>query len=190
MPDRITPAIQDYLKAIHGLGGAENVVSPADIATRLEVKGPSVTGMLSRFRGRGPDRIRNRPRRQLDRGGHRPSTARDPSASTARIIPHASLRPRLERSRRRSRRAGTRHFSPSGGSTRGASGRTSRGPARPPHPQLNAPSKNAISSNSTSFDSRASVSSFAKCKWQDDNPASVCAAGRLWAYYPGLPSCS
>jgi DtxR family Mn-dependent transcriptional regulator len=49
MPDQITPAIQDYLKAIHGLGGAEQVVSPVDIAARLEVKAPSVTGMLKRL---------------------------------------------------------------------------------------------------------------------------------------------
>ena len=31
MADRITPAIQDYLKVIHSLGGAEHAVSPADI---------------------------------------------------------------------------------------------------------------------------------------------------------------
>jgi len=49
MTDRITPAIQDYLKAIHSLGGAEQAVSPADIAARLEVKSPSVSGMLKRL---------------------------------------------------------------------------------------------------------------------------------------------
>ena len=49
MADRITPAIQDYLKAIHSLGGAEQVVSPVDIAARLKVKAPSVTGMLKRL---------------------------------------------------------------------------------------------------------------------------------------------
>jgi DtxR family Mn-dependent transcriptional regulator len=49
MADRITPAIQDYLKTIHSLGGAEQVVSPVDIAARLEVKAPSVTGMLKRL---------------------------------------------------------------------------------------------------------------------------------------------
>ncbi len=49
MADRITPAIQDYLKTIHGLGGADHIVSPVDIAARLEVKAPSVTGMLKRL---------------------------------------------------------------------------------------------------------------------------------------------
>ena len=49
MPDRITPAIQDYLKTIHGLGGAEQDVSPVDIAERLEIKSPSVTAMLKRL---------------------------------------------------------------------------------------------------------------------------------------------
>lgn len=42
-------AVQDYLKAIHSLGGADHVVSPADIAGLLAVKAPSVTGMLKRL---------------------------------------------------------------------------------------------------------------------------------------------
>jgi DtxR family Mn-dependent transcriptional regulator len=49
MPDHPTRAVQDYLKAIHRLGGAEEVVSPLDIAARLAVRGPSVTGMLKRL---------------------------------------------------------------------------------------------------------------------------------------------
>jgi DtxR family Mn-dependent transcriptional regulator len=44
-----THAVEDYLKVIHGLGGAEGTVSPADIAARLEVRAPSVTGMLKRL---------------------------------------------------------------------------------------------------------------------------------------------
>src|SRR5476651_176152 len=53
MADPITPAVQDYLKAIHSLGGAEHLVSPIDIASRLEVKAPSVTGMLKRMETAG-----------------------------------------------------------------------------------------------------------------------------------------
>jgi DtxR family Mn-dependent transcriptional regulator len=49
MPDQPTTAVQDYLKAIHLLGGAERTVSPVEIATRLEVRAPSVTGMLKRL---------------------------------------------------------------------------------------------------------------------------------------------
>ena len=49
MTDPITPAVQDYLKAIHSLGGADHLVSPNDIAARLKVKAPSVTGMLKRL---------------------------------------------------------------------------------------------------------------------------------------------
>jgi DtxR family Mn-dependent transcriptional regulator len=49
----ITPAVQDYLKAIHSLGGAEHLVLPIDIATRLQVKAPSVTGMLKRLEAAG-----------------------------------------------------------------------------------------------------------------------------------------
>ncbi len=49
MAERITPAIQDYLKAIHSLGGAEKVVLPVDIAAQLKVRAPSVTGMLKRL---------------------------------------------------------------------------------------------------------------------------------------------
>lgn len=49
MTDRITPAIQNYLKTIHSLGGADHMVSPVDIKARLKVKAPSVTGMLKRL---------------------------------------------------------------------------------------------------------------------------------------------
>jgi DtxR family Mn-dependent transcriptional regulator len=49
MPDHPTRAVQDYLKAIHTLGGAERTVSPVEIAARLEVRAPSVTGMLKRL---------------------------------------------------------------------------------------------------------------------------------------------
>ena len=49
MSDLPSQAVQDYLKAIHGRGGADRVVSPNDIATDLGVKAPSVTGMLKRL---------------------------------------------------------------------------------------------------------------------------------------------
>ncbi|WP_020470910.1 metal-dependent transcriptional regulator [Zavarzinella formosa] len=42
-------AVQDYLKAIHGLGGDGALVSPNEIAGMLEVRAPSVTGMLKRL---------------------------------------------------------------------------------------------------------------------------------------------
>lgn len=47
--DQLSTAVQDYLKAIHSLGGAESLVSPVDIAERLGVRAPSVTGMLKRL---------------------------------------------------------------------------------------------------------------------------------------------
>lgn len=49
MADEPSTAVQDYLKAIHRLGGADRVVPPADIALLLTVKAPSVTGMLKRL---------------------------------------------------------------------------------------------------------------------------------------------
>lgn len=49
MSVQLTSAVQDYLKAIHALGGAEQMVLPVDIATRLQVRAPSVTGMLKRL---------------------------------------------------------------------------------------------------------------------------------------------
>jgi len=49
MADDPSTAVQDYLKAIHRLGGADHVVPPADIAALLAVKAPSVTGMLKRL---------------------------------------------------------------------------------------------------------------------------------------------
>lgn len=49
MAEQPTQAVQDYLKAIHSLGGADNRVSPVSIAERLQVRAPSVTGMLKRL---------------------------------------------------------------------------------------------------------------------------------------------
>jgi DtxR family transcriptional regulator, Mn-dependent transcriptional regulator len=49
MPAELTRAVQDYLKSIHLLGGGERTVSPAEIASRLNVRAPSVTGMLKRL---------------------------------------------------------------------------------------------------------------------------------------------
>jgi DtxR family Mn-dependent transcriptional regulator len=53
MSDQPTQAVQDYLKAIHQLGGAERVVLPNRIAEELGVKAPSVTGMLKRLADAG-----------------------------------------------------------------------------------------------------------------------------------------
>jgi DtxR family Mn-dependent transcriptional regulator len=49
MPEQSSQAVQDYLKAIHALGGAERRVKPVDIADRLQVRAPSVTGLLKRL---------------------------------------------------------------------------------------------------------------------------------------------
>src|SRR5436305_580618 len=49
MSDQPSRAVQDYLKAIHRLGGDRDVVPPTDIATRLGVRAASVTGMLKRL---------------------------------------------------------------------------------------------------------------------------------------------
>jgi DtxR family Mn-dependent transcriptional regulator len=53
MTPQPSQAVQDYLKAIHRLGGADRVVSPADIAAELDVRAPSVTGMLKRLSADG-----------------------------------------------------------------------------------------------------------------------------------------
>jgi DtxR family Mn-dependent transcriptional regulator len=49
MADRPSAAVQDYLKTIHSLGGVDRVVPPQDIADKLGVRAPSVTGMLKRL---------------------------------------------------------------------------------------------------------------------------------------------
>jgi DtxR family Mn-dependent transcriptional regulator len=49
MAEQPSRAVQDYLKAIHSQGGAEHTVSPLAIAERLQVRAPSVTGMLKRL---------------------------------------------------------------------------------------------------------------------------------------------
>ncbi len=53
MSDQPTRAVQDYLKAIHRLGGADAFVEPNRIAEELGVKAPSVTGMLKRLADAG-----------------------------------------------------------------------------------------------------------------------------------------
>jgi DtxR family Mn-dependent transcriptional regulator len=53
MPDQPSRAVQDYLKEIHSLGGAEQMVTPLAIAARLQVRAPSVTGMLKRLADAG-----------------------------------------------------------------------------------------------------------------------------------------
>ena len=49
MTEQVSKAVQDYLKAIHALDGAEKKVLPVAIAERLGVRAPSVTGMLKRL---------------------------------------------------------------------------------------------------------------------------------------------
>jgi len=49
MAEKPTTAVEDYLKALHRLGGAESLVSTVDIAAELDVRSPSVTGMLKRL---------------------------------------------------------------------------------------------------------------------------------------------
>lgn len=45
----MTPAVEDYLKAIHELGGADNRVTAGEIAHRLGIRYNSVAGMLRRL---------------------------------------------------------------------------------------------------------------------------------------------
>ena len=49
MYEQPSRAVEDYLKAIHGLGGADKMVSPVDLASELAVRAASVTGMLKRL---------------------------------------------------------------------------------------------------------------------------------------------
>src|SRR5438128_12092834 len=49
MADQPSQAVQDYLKAIHSLEGAEKMVSPNRIVDCLQVRAASVTGMLRRL---------------------------------------------------------------------------------------------------------------------------------------------
>jgi DtxR family Mn-dependent transcriptional regulator len=53
MADQPSRAVQDYLKTIHSLDGSERMVSPLAIAARLQVRAPSVTGMLKRLADAG-----------------------------------------------------------------------------------------------------------------------------------------
>ncbi|MDY3560044.1 metal-dependent transcriptional regulator [Gemmata sp. JC673] len=53
MAEQLSPAVQDYLKAIHMLGGTDEGVPSGKIASALGVKAPSVTGMLKRLADAG-----------------------------------------------------------------------------------------------------------------------------------------
>lgn len=53
MSERLSHAVENYLKAIHHLGGDQRMVSPTEIAAALGVRAPSVTGMLKRLAGAG-----------------------------------------------------------------------------------------------------------------------------------------
>ena len=66
-----TSAVQDYLKAIYQLGGASSDVPTSDLAERLEVSPPSVSGMLKRLHDQGL--VSHRPYRgvRLTRKGAR-----------------------------------------------------------------------------------------------------------------------
>lgn len=69
MDDALTPAVQDYLKVIHALGGAERMVTPVEIAERLKVRAPSVTGMLKRLAEAGWIRYEARRGAELTEAG-------------------------------------------------------------------------------------------------------------------------
>lgn len=53
MAEQPTQAVQDYLKVIHQLGGADEGVASGKIAAALGVKAPSVSGMLKRLADAG-----------------------------------------------------------------------------------------------------------------------------------------
>ncbi len=53
MPEQPSSAVQDYLKAIYALGGADALVLTNRIAEQIGVKAPSVTGMLKRLADAG-----------------------------------------------------------------------------------------------------------------------------------------
>ena len=53
MSETMTSAVQDYLKAIHQLGGATDGVSTSAVAERLGVSAASVSGMLKRLDEQG-----------------------------------------------------------------------------------------------------------------------------------------
>lgn len=69
MKDHISAAVQDYLKAIHSLGGAEQIVSPNDISARLKVRAGSVTGMLKRLDKEGLIHYESRQGARLTKDG-------------------------------------------------------------------------------------------------------------------------
>src|SRR5947209_2103769 len=131
--ERLTPAVENYLKAIHSLGGADTTVSPVDIADRLRVRAPSVTGMLKRLAEAGWISYVS---------GHGARLTESGLAEARRVIRRHRLVELfltrvlglLERGGRRGRGAGARHLAAAGAGPGGVPARAAGGPARPPHP--------------------------------------------------------
>ncbi len=69
MPDQISTSVQDYLKTIHSLGGAEQTVATVDIAARQGVKAASVSGMIKRLAEAGLVRYESGRGARLTREG-------------------------------------------------------------------------------------------------------------------------
>ena len=53
MPESVTPAVEDYVKAIYTLEGGEGSVTTTALAERLDVRPASVSGMLSKLTALG-----------------------------------------------------------------------------------------------------------------------------------------
>ena len=104
MTEQTSPAVQDYLKAIHALDGAERTVKPHRYRRPPPRRAPSVTGMLKRLADAGW--IDNAPGqgRQPHRRGRRRSTPRHSPAPARRTVPDARPRSGLERGGCRGRR--------------------------------------------------------------------------------------
>ena len=110
-PVTTSESVDDYLKAILELGGAEDSrVSTNALAERLGVRTPSVTGMLQKLAVERPGPLRKAPRRPAYAPPANARVGTDPASSAARIVSARRPEVLLGRGARRSRTAGALHF--------------------------------------------------------------------------------
>src|SRR5262249_33752405 len=136
MTEPLSPAVQDYLKAIHALGGADRVALPNEIALALEVRAPSVTRLPKRPAQDGPNHPQSRDGARFTWARAGRGAARGPPAPAGRAVPDPRARARLERGGCGGGGARARHLPATGGGPGGTPGRAAGGPARAPDPDI------------------------------------------------------
>ena len=131
----LTSAVQDYAKAIYTLESRDGEASTTGLATLLEVRPASVSGMLRKLSALGlVEHERYRGVRLTEARAARRARG-DPPPPARRAVPRREPRDDLGRGARRGRGARARAVGGARGADRRQARRPDRRPARRPDPQ-------------------------------------------------------